>query len=155
MNRKRSTLFSFTQDIGLGNAIFFIVAVISYLFTTPAVEVGSFSEHARLIVADIRDAIPAAFFLTFSIDVGGSLLMLFWNLMKRQIEKYDAVIAAEAKAEGKAEGKTEGKAEGLAEGKAEAYQEIAAWNTRRLEAEAKGIPFDEAPPSQNGTPETS
>ena len=41
--------------------------------------------------------------------------MLFWNLMRRQIEKYDAVIAAEAKAEG------------LAEGKAEAYQEIAAW----------------------------
>ena len=59
--------------------------------------------------------------------------------MKRQIEKYDAVIAAEAKAEGKAE----------------VYQEIAAWNTRRLEAEAKGIPFDEAPPSQNGTPEAS
>lgn len=67
--------------------------------------------------------------------------------MKRQMEKYDAVIAAEAKAEGKAEGL----AEGLAEGKAEAYQEIAAWHTRRLEAEAKGIPFDEAPPSQNGT----
>ena len=67
--------------------------------------------------------------------------MLFWNLMKRQIEKYDAVIAAEAKAEGKVEGK------------AEVYQKIAAWNTRRLEAEAKGIPFDEAPPSQNGTPE--
>ena len=62
--------------------------------------------------------------------------------MKRQIEKYDAVIAAEAKAEG------------LVEGKASVYQEIAAWNTRRLEAEAKGIPFDEAPPSQNGTPET-
>ena len=71
--------------------------------------------------------------------------MLFWNLMKRQIEKYDAAIAAAAKAEGKAEG--------LAEGKAEVYQEIAAWNTRRLEAEAKGIPFNEAPPSQNGTPE--
>ena len=31
------------------------------------------------------------------------------------------------------------KAEGLAEGKASVYQEIAAWNTRRLEAEAKGI----------------
>ena len=139
MKRKRSALFSFTQDIGLGNAILFIVAVVGYLFTAPAVEVGSFSEHIRLIVADIRDAIPAAFFLTFSVDVGGSLLVLFWNLMKRKIEKYDAVIAAEAKAEGKAE----------------VYQEIAAWNTRRLEAEARGMPFDEAPPSQNGTPETS
>ena len=137
MKKKRAALFSFTQDIGLGNAILFIVAVVGYLFTAPAVEVGSFSEHIRLIVADIREAIPAAFFL------GGSLLMLFWNLMKRQIEKYDAVIAAEAKAEG------------LAEGKAEVYQEVAAWNTRRLEAEAKGVPFDEAPPSQNGMPEAS
>lgn len=151
MKRKRSPLFSFTQDIGLGNAIFFIVVVVSYLFTAPAVEVGSFSERIRLVVADIRDAIPAAFFLTFSVDVGGSLIVLFWNLMKRQIEKYDAVIAAEAKAEGLAEGKVEG----LAEGKAEVYQEIAAWNTRRLEAEAKGIRFDEAPPAQNGTPEAS
>lgn len=143
MKRKRSTLFSFTQDIGLGNAIFFIVVVVCYLFTAPAVEVESFSEHIRLVVADIRDAIPAAFFLTFSVDVGGSLLMLFWNLMKRQIEKYDAAIASEAKAAG------------LAEGKAAVYQEIAAWNARRLEAEAKGIPFDEAPPAQNGTPEAS
>ena len=147
MKRKRSPLFSFTQGIGLGNAIFFIVVVVSYLFTAPTVEVGSFSERIRLVVADVQDAIPAAFFLTFSLDVGGSLLVLFWNLMKRQIEKYDATIAAEAKAEGLAEG--------LAEGKASVYQEIAAWNTRRLEAEAKGIPFDEAPPAQNGTPEAS
>ena len=113
MNRRRSTLFSFTQDIGLGNAIFFIVAVISYLFTTPAVEVGSFSEHARLIVADIRDAIPAAFFLTFSIDVGGSLLMLFWNLMKRQIEKYDAVNCRGSESRGKSRRKNRRKSRGL------------------------------------------
>lgn len=136
-------LFSFTQDIGLGNAIFFIVVVVSYLWTAPAVEVGSFSERVRLVTADVQDAIPAAFFLTFSLDVGGSLLVLFWNLMKRQIEKYDATIAAEAKAEG------------LAEGKVSVYQKVAAWNARRLEAEAKGIPFDEAPPAQNGTPEAS
>ena len=132
MKKKRAPLFSFTQDIGLGNAIFFIVAVVSYLFTAPPVEVNSFSKRVRLIAADVADAIPTAFFLTFCLDVGGSLLMLFWNLMKRQIEKHDAALAAAAKAE--------------------VYEEIAAWNTRRLEAEAKGLPFDEAPPSQNGTP---
>ncbi len=38
------------------------------------------------------------------------------------------------------------RAEGRAEGKDEVYQEMAAWNNRRLEAEAKGIPFDEQPP---------
>ena len=42
------------------------------------------------------------------------------------------------------------KAEGLEQGRAEAYQAIAAWNGRRLEAEAKGLPFDEPPPG-NGT----
>ncbi len=35
------------------------------------------------------------------------------------------------------------------EGKVEVYQEIAAWNRRRLEAEAKGLPFDEQPPTNS------
>jgi len=54
--------------------------------------------------------------------------------MKRQIEKYDAKITADVKAEG------------LEQGHTEAYQEIATWNNRRLDAEAKGIPFNEPPP---------
>ncbi len=55
----------------------------------------------------------------------------------------------------RAEGIEIGKAQGLEQGKAEgirqAYQEIADWNKRRLEAEAKGIPFDEPPPTGNGS----
>ena len=39
--------------------------------------------------------------------------------------------------------------EGRVEGKAEVYQEMAAWNRRRLEAEAKGLPFDEQPPTNS------
>ncbi len=42
------------------------------------------------------------------------------------------------------------KEQGIEQGRTEAYQAIAAWNSRRLEAEAKGIPFNEPPPSQNG-----
>ena len=42
------------------------------------------------------------------------------------------------------------KEQGIEQGRTEAYQAIAAWNRRRLEAEAKGIPFSEPPPSQNG-----
>lgn len=45
---------------------------------------------------------------------------------------------------------SEAKAEGVAEGKAEGREEIqnvwVEWNTRRIEAERKGIPFDEHPP---------
>lgn len=112
--------------------------VVSYLFTAPPVSVSSFSERLRLIVADIGAVIPAAFFFTFTIDVGGSLLMLFWNLMKRELNRYDATLIEE------------GRAEGIEQGKAEVYQQIAEWNARRLAAAAKGISFDEPPPAQNG-----
>ena len=46
----------------------------------------------------------------------------------------------------------QGKAEGIEQGKTEAYQQWQAWNARRVEAEAKGEPFDEPPPTlpQNG-----
>ena len=64
--------------------------------------------------------------------------MLFWNLMKRELNKYDAKLIEQ------------GKAEGIEQGKAEAYQQVAEWNARRLEAAAKGIPFEEPPPTQNG-----
>ena len=43
-----------------------------------------------------------------------------------------------------------GIAEGMEQGKAELYQEIISWNERRLEAEAKGFPFNEPIPG-NGT----
>ena len=39
------------------------------------------------------------------------------------------------------------KAEGIAEGIAERDREWTAWNERRLDAAAKGQPFDEPPPS--------
>jgi len=143
---KNTSLFSFAQNIGLTNAIIFIVVVVGYLFTAPPVSVSGFSERLRLIVADIGAVIPAAFFVTFAIDVGGSLLMLFWNLMKRELNKHDAKLIEQ----GKAEGIEQGKAEGIEQGKAEAYQQVAEWNTRRLEAAAKGVPFEEPPPTQNG-----
>ncbi len=61
---------------------------------------------------------------------------------------------AEGLAEGKVQGKTQGKAEGLVEGiaqgrtvgRAELAAEIAAWNQRRLDAEAHGEKFDEPHP---------
>ena len=52
----------------------------------------------------------------------------------------------------RAEGKVEGKAEGKVEGKVEVYQEVAAWNARRMEAEARGEKFTEPPPSPPQAP---
>ena len=53
---------------------------------------------------------------------------------------------AEGIAQGKAEGIAQGKAEGIAEGIAERDREWTDWNNRRLDAAAKGQPFDEPPP---------
>ena len=50
--------------------------------------------------------------------------------------------------------RAEGVERGIAEGKAELYQEVILWNARRLEAEAKGLPFNEPIPG-NGTPPPS
>ena len=49
---------------------------------------------------------------------------------------------ANAEAKGKAEGIAQGKAEGIAE----RDRVWADWNNRRLDAAAKGQPFDEPPP---------
>ena len=56
---------------------------------------------------------------------------------------------AEGIAEGIAAGEAEGKAEGIAEGIAERDRVWTAWNNRRLDAVAKGHPFDEPPPGNN------
>ena len=53
---------------------------------------------------------------------------------------------AQGKAEGITEGIAQGKAEGKAEGIAERDREWTDWNNRRLDAAAKGQPFDEPPP---------
>ena len=47
----------------------------------------------------------------------------------------------------KAEGIAEGKAEGIVEGEAKVYREIAEWDRRRREAEARGEQFTEPPPA--------
>ena len=48
--------------------------------------------------------------------------------------------------EGRNEGRTEGFTEGRNEGRNEVQQQWRAWNARRIDAEAKGQPFDEPPP---------
>ncbi len=50
----------------------------------------------------------------------------------------------------KEQGIEQGIEQGVEQGRAEVYEAIAAWNKRRLAAEAKGIPFNEPPPAQNG-----
>ena len=81
--------------------------------------------------------------------------MILWRLYQRRLEeaieqaKIEARIEAlaEGRAEGIAEGRTEGRTEGEAAGIAKNYELWTAWNNRRLEAEARNLPFDEPPPA--------
>ena len=78
-----------------------------------------------------------------------------WRVEHAQnLEKARAEGIAEGVEKGIAEGVEKGIAEGVEKGKAELYQEIVSWNARRLEAEAKGLPFNEPIPG-NGTPPPS
>ena len=49
-----------------------------------------------------------------------------------------------------AEAKERGLGKGVTKGRADLSAEMREWNARRLEAEAKGEPFDETPPWLNG-----
>ena len=73
------------------------------------------------------------------------------GIMLGYAKLYRDRLRAEGIEIGKAQGLEQGRVEGRAEGIRQAYQEIADWNKRRLEAEAKGIPFNEPPPVGNGT----
>ena len=53
---------------------------------------------------------------------------------------------AEAKAKGVEKGREEGLEQGVKQGVEQANAKFRQWNARRLEAQAKGEPFDEPPP---------
>ena len=73
-----------------------------------------------------------------------------WREARENSRRERAAIAEAAKAEGIAEGR----AEGIAEGRAEAQQQWREWYQRQTEAQEKGHPFTEPPPTFNGdTPE--
>ena len=86
------------------------------------------------VVKDISAFIPIAGLLVGIIVGGIDIIMLLSDWYLARQEKRIQAAVEEAKAEGKAEGK------------AEIYREIAAWDTRRKAAEARGEPFIEPPP---------
>ena len=108
------------------------------------------------VVKDISAFIPVGAAIVAMIIGGIDLIMLLSDFIQARREKQieEAKVTAreegraEGKAEGIAEGIAEGKAEGIAEGKAEVYREIAEWEHRRKEAEARGEEFTEPPPTQ-------
>ena len=86
--------------------------------------------------------------LSFQIVEGPKFVMVVADYFtKRWLNPLKEQLRQEGRAEGRAEGHAEGRAEGQVEGRAETNAEWEAWNARRMEAEEKGEPFDEPPPS--------
>ena len=96
-------------------------------------------ESVQNVLKDISTFIPVGAAVVGMIIGGIDFMML---LSDWYIERQEKRIQA-----AKAEGKVEGKVEGMAEGEARVYQEIAAWDTRRREADARGETFTESPPA--------
>ena len=71
-------------------------------------------------------------------------MVLYYHMLNRLV--YPLIRRHEER--GEAEGEARGRAEGIAEGEAKANEAWRKWNRARMDAEAKGLPFDELPPDQ-------
>ena len=155
MQNKRVPIFSFAQKTLLPDFIFFIVVVGSYAVVVGKHELAqgreSSVETLIAIVEHVSTFIPVAIFLTFTFEIGGSIVMVLWNLYKRRQEAHIEQVVAKARAEARAEGRAEGRAEARDEARAEALaqsnREWTTWCNRMMEAQAKGLPFDEPSPA--------
>ena len=88
--------------------------------------------------------------LAFQIVEGPRVIMVVADYFtKRWLNPLKEQLRQEGRVEGRVEGRAEGRVEGRAEGRAETNAKWDAWNARRMEAEEKGEPFDEPPPSAN------
>ena len=95
-------------------------------------------ETTQAIFAHMANFLTVAFGSVVLIFGGIDIMMILRDYFRAEREKR---IQREADA-ARAQGLTEGKAQGTTD----MYQQWAAWNTRRLDAEAKGQPFTELPP---------
>jgi hypothetical protein len=94
----------------------------------------------RIVITDTSVFVPVGGLIAGVLTLIGDLMMLWSDRSEKRIQEAAAKAAAEAAAEAKAEG--------IEEGKAELAQKVIAWNIRRMEAERKGEPFNEPPPTE-------
>ena len=96
----------------------------------------SWRQTPTLIIGDTTRA--AAFWVLASPILVEGTVMVFASIYRQKHRE-----------QARQEGRAEGKAEGREEGRAERDAAWDAWNQRRIDAEAKGQPFTEPPPSAN------
>ena len=95
----------------------------------------------RIVLTDTSVFIPVGGLLAGILTLIGDLMMLWSDRSEKRIQEAAAKAAAEAAA-------VKARAEGIEEGKKELAQKVLAWNLRRIEAERRGDPFYEPPPTE-------
>ena len=70
------------------------------------------------------------------------------SLYQAMVNRFVIPVIEKHRDEGRVEGRAEGRVEGRVKGRAETNAEWGAWNRRRIDAEARGLPFDEPPPGE-------
>lgn len=148
---KRVPVFSFMQRTFLADLIFFLMLIASYTYMVGEYELAKGRENSVetiiAIVGHVGEFISVALVLTLFFEIGGAVLIILWNLYKREQEKRLREIAAEVAAEVTAEVTEKVAEEVKAQVTAERDRVWTEWNTRRMAAEASGIPFHEPPPT--------
>ena len=81
---------------------------------------------------------------TIAMDFLGGTVMVTARYLEHKFVK---PLIERHKAEGREEGREEGMTAGIAVGEADANRRWTEWNSRRVEAERAGLPFDEPPPA--------
>ena len=85
---------------------------------------------------------------TVALDfLGGTLMVTARYLGNKFVQPLIERHKAEGRVEGRVEGREEGMTAGIAVGEADANRRWTEWNSRRVEAERAGVPFDEPPPA--------
>ena len=95
-------------------------------------------ETTQAIFAHMANFLTVAFGSVVLIFGGIDIMMILRDYFRAEREKRIQREADAARAQGLAEGRTQGTTD--------MYQQWAAWNARRLDAETKGQPFTELPP---------
>ena len=125
------------------------------------VEAGEHHGIRQVTIAVVNETAKAAALIvlyavsiTYTLDIVGGIIVVTARYLTEKFivpmrERMKAEARAEGLAEGLAEGRAEGIAEGVTEGVAEANRKWENWNQNRIEAEKKGVPFDEPPPSSH------
>ena len=137
---ERESFWSIPSGWRVAYVLTFAVKMIVYTVLVARYEIASdgHSTTTEIIIAVAeRDSVVTPGFVasTAILMEGVGYIMITYNYLYNKFVK--SVIEGH---------KAEGRAEGRAEGKAEVNTRWADWNSRRLEAESKDVPFDEPPP---------